>query len=64
MDAPREAYNRQIDIEVQPADLQTTRSFPHQANDADLLMQPGWPSLQKVIDAQQTPTAAGVNGAQ
>ena len=58
------AYNRRIDIEVQPADLQTTRFFPHQANDADLLMQPGWPSLQKVIDAQQTPTAAGVTGAQ
>jgi len=58
------AYNRRIDIEVQPVDMQTTRFFPHQANDADLLMQPGWPSLQKVIDAQQTPTAAGVTGAQ
>jgi hypothetical protein len=58
------AYNRRIDIEVQPADMQTTRFFQHQANDADLLMQPSWPSLQKVIDAQQTPTVAGATGAQ
>jgi hypothetical protein len=58
------AYNRRIDIEVQPADMQTTRFFPHQANDADLLLQAGWPSLRKVIDAEQTSTVVGVSGAQ
>jgi OmpA family len=58
------AYNRRIDIEVQPADLQTTRFFPHQANDADLLLQPTWPSLKKVVDAEQTSTVVGVTGAQ
>jgi len=56
------AYNRRIDIEIQPADMQTTRFFPHQASDAELLMQRTWPSLKNVMDAQQGSTTA-VGGA-
>jgi hypothetical protein len=56
------AYNRRIDIEIQPADMQTTRFFPHQSSDAELLMQRTWPSLKNVMDAQQGSTTA-VGGA-
>jgi len=57
------AYNRRIDIEIQPADVQTTRFFPHEASDAELLMQRTWPSLKKVMDAQHgSATVAGGAG--
>ena len=57
------AYNRRTDVEIQPADLQTTRFFPDQASDAELLMQRGWPSLEKVEGAQQgSTTIAGAAG--
>ena len=52
------AYNRRIDIEVQPANLLTSRFYPHPAAEADLLLQPTWPSLHKVEEAQQAPTVA------
>jgi len=58
------AYNRRSDIEVQPADVETTRFYPHQANDADVLMQAGWPSLRKVTEADQTSPVVAANGAQ
>lgn len=58
------AYNRRSDIEVQPADVETTRFYPHQAKDADVLMQAGWPNLRKVIDADQTSTVVAESGAQ
>lgn len=57
-------YNRRSDIEVQPADVETTRFYPHQAKDADVLMQAGWPNLRKVIDADQTSTVVAESGAQ
>ncbi len=60
--ATRLAYNRRTDVEVQPIGMETTRFFPHQASEADLLLQAGWPSLQKVIDAQQTSTVVGGTG--
>jgi len=62
--ATRLVYNRRIDIEVQPADLATTRFFPHNANDADLLIQASWPGLKKVIAAQETAPVATETGAQ
>jgi hypothetical protein len=50
--AIRLAYNRRIDIEVQPAGMETSRFFPHQSDDADLLLQASWPSRGRVIAAQ------------
>ncbi len=56
-------YNRRIDIEVQPAGMETSRFFPHQATDASLLMQTNWPGLKKVVSAQEASTAvAGGTG--
>lgn len=54
----RMAYNRRIDIEVQPASVQTSRFFPHPAGDAHLLLQPTWASHKMVTAAQETPTVA------
>jgi hypothetical protein len=57
------AYNRRTDVEVQPADVQTTRFYPDQAGDAELLIQKHLPSLKKVQGAQQeTATVAGTAG--
>ena len=61
--ATRLAYNRRADVELQPAGMETSRFFPHQASDADLLLQAAWPSLQKVIKAQQTSAVVGGTGA-
>ena len=56
-------YNRRIDIEVQPAGMETSRFFPHQATDANLLLQTNWPSLKKVVGAQEaSPAVAGGTG--
>ena len=46
------AYNRRTDVEVQPADVQTTRFYPDQASEAELLMQRHLPRLKKVEGAQ------------
>jgi hypothetical protein len=56
------AYNRRTDVEIQPADVQTTRFYPHQTSDAELLIQRTWPSLKNVRDAQQG-SATGAGGA-
>ncbi len=60
--ATRLAYNRRIDIEFQPADMETTRFFPHQVKDADLLMQQAWPNMKKVKDAEQIAPAVAAAG--
>ena len=64
----RLAYNRRIDIEIQPADMETTRFFPHEVSEADLLMQPSWPGMKKVREAGQpvpvTPAPAAGEGQQ
>ncbi len=54
----RLAYNRRIDIELQPIAVETARFFPHQVHDADLLMKPVFPNLNAVVAAQhaETPT--------
>jgi outer membrane protein OmpA-like peptidoglycan-associated protein len=54
----RLAYDRRVDVELQPAAMQSSRFFPHPAAEAGLLLQPTWPSLHKVKEAQQAPTAA------
>ncbi len=59
----RMAYNRRIDIEVQPANVQTSRYFPHPATDAHLLLQPTWASHKLVEEAQQAPTVAAAEPA-
>ena len=61
------SYNRRADVEIQPADVQTTRFFPDQASDAELLMQPRLPKLRKVQNAQaqqRATTVAGTPGGQ
>jgi len=55
-------YNRRIDIELQPSGMETSRFFPHQATDANLLMQTSWPSLKKVVEAQGSTGVAGGTG--
>jgi OmpA family len=60
-------YNRRTDVEIQPADVQTTRFYPNQASDAELLMQRRLPSLKKVEDAQaqqEVTTVGGTPGGQ
>ena len=54
----RLAYNRRIDIELQPIAVETARFFPHEVQDADLLVKPVFPNLNTVMAAQQptTPT--------
>ncbi|HUK87282.1 MAG TPA: OmpA family protein [Terriglobales bacterium] len=42
------AYNRRVDIVMQPADLQSLRLYPHEAIDAKVLWQAPWPSLKEV----------------
>lgn len=53
----RLAYNRRIDIELQPVGVETARFFPHEVVDAHLLLKPGWPSMSTVMAAQQTAPA-------
>ena len=53
----RLAYDRRIDIELQPVGVETARFFPYEVHDADLLMKPMVPSQKAVLAAQQpTPT--------
>jgi hypothetical protein len=57
------AYNRRTDVQIQPADVQTTRFYPDQATDAELLMQRPLPRLKTVEGAQQgSTTIAGTAG--
>ncbi|HUI82964.1 MAG TPA: OmpA family protein [Candidatus Binatia bacterium] len=56
------AYNRRIDIEVQPVDVQTSRFFPYSATDSELLLQTRVPSLKQVAEAEQAPGVAAVKG--
>jgi len=60
--ATRLAYNRRVDIELQPTSVQTSRFYPHQASDAGVLEQRSWAPLKTVIDAQQAPTVASDTG--
>ncbi len=52
----RLAYNRRIDIELQPITVETARFFPHEVQDADLLVKPVFPNLNTVMAAQQSST--------
>jgi hypothetical protein len=54
------AYNRRIDVEVQPVTFESSRLFPHPAAEANLLLQPTWPSLRQVKESRQVPAAEGV----
>jgi hypothetical protein len=59
------AYNRRVDVEIQPADVQTSRFFPHQASDSQILAGTTWPSLKNVRKADQGSTqvvASAVGG--
>ena len=49
----RLAYNRRIDVELQPVGVESARFFPHEVNDADLLVKPAFPRMNTVLAAQQ-----------
>lgn len=58
------AYNRRIDIQLQPANLETARFFPYQASDAVALLSPKGPGREvsetavATVAARKKPTAA------
>ena len=58
------AYNRRIDMELQPADVETARFFPYQASDAVALLSPHGPGRQAsgtavaAVATRRKPTAA------
>ena len=58
------AYNRRIDVELLPVGIQSARFFPHQVNDAELLLKPTWPKMDVVMAAQQTATPTVTASAQ
>jgi hypothetical protein len=49
------AYNRRVDIVLEPAGQQSTQSFPNDAPDARTLWQRFEPDLQKVESAANSP---------
>ncbi|HVI10496.1 MAG TPA: OmpA family protein [Candidatus Binatia bacterium] len=51
------AYNRRVDIVLQPAGTQSTEEYPNAASDARLLWQRAEPSLQAVESAGQSTSA-------
>ena len=51
------AYNRRIDIVVEPADVETARVFPYRASDSEVLAQRSWPSRNEVIGVEVQPSA-------
>ncbi|HVP52727.1 MAG TPA: OmpA family protein [Terriglobales bacterium] len=57
------AYNRRVDVEIQPADVQTSRFFPHQATDSPILAGTRWPRLRNVIKADQGSTSTVASAA-
>jgi len=50
------AYNRRVDVEIQPAEVQTSRFYPYQASDSQILAGTKWPSLKNVMKADQGST--------
>jgi hypothetical protein len=52
------AYNRRVDIILEPTGQQSTRAFPNDAADARILWQRAQPGLRKVEQASQTKIAA------
>ena len=52
------AYNRRVDIILEPVGKQSTREFPNDASDAPILWQRAQPSLRKVEVAAKSATPA------
>ena len=52
------AYNRRVDIILEPAGKQSTEAFPNDASDARILWQRAQPSLRKVESAANSATTA------
>lgn len=50
--ATRLAYNRRVDVEIQPAALESSRYYPFVAQDSKVMWQRTWPGLTKVKDAE------------
>jgi hypothetical protein len=58
----RLAYNRRVDIELQPAELQSSRFLPYATAEEEVLLKPSWPRWKTVNEAQQAPTVATIAG--
>jgi hypothetical protein len=57
------AYNRRVDIILEPSGQQSTEAFPNDASDARILWQRAQPSLKKVeLAANSATTTASVHG--
>ena len=53
------AYNRRVDIILEPTGQQSTEAYPNDASDTRLLWQRAQPSLKAVESATKMPAAAG-----
>jgi OmpA family/PEGA domain len=53
------AYNRRVDVILEPSGQQSTESYPNDASDARILWQRPEPSLKKVELAAKKPAVAG-----
>jgi flagellar motor protein MotB len=55
------AYNRRVDVAIEPAAMESARFYPHQANDSQLLYEPNRVTDSKIYEASQSGTvvAAG-----
>ena len=52
------AYNRRIDLELQPVNVETARFFPYEVADAELLLNPAEPSRKAEIVASKRMTSS------
>jgi hypothetical protein len=52
------AYNRQVDIALEPTGRESAEAFPNDASDARILWQRAQPSLREVELAATPPTSA------
>jgi len=49
----RLAYDRRVDVEIQPIATESVRFFPHTADDSALLFNPRWLGQSKIHKASQ-----------
>jgi len=57
------AYNRRVDIILEPTGKQSTEAYPNDASDARILWQRAQPSLRRVESAAQSSTKASLHAA-
>jgi len=51
--ATRLAYDRRVDVEIQPVATESVRFFPHAADDSALLFNPRWLGQSKIHKASE-----------